>query len=1114
MTKKFIFILIFSLVFQNIYAQNTRVKFEKLSVENGLSQSTVMDMIQDSKGFIWFATLDGLNKYDGYDINVYWNSPNKENAITDNIVNCLYETPNENNEVLWIGTAANGICQYDRSKDYFISYRHNPKNKNSLSNDIITAIEGNNSELWIGTYKGLNLFNPTTKKFEHFIYNEEDLNSISSDTITVIVNDKKGNLLIGTLNGFNIFNKKTKKFKRYFTTNGLCNNEITSIAINNKNEIFIGTTNGISILNQNTDEIITISDQITDKIDINHLSVTSILLDLDSSIWIGTNRDGLIRYNLITDKVDLFINNPALKNSISINSITNIYLDKSDILWIGTSLGGVNKWNRAADDLTVFRHNPYDENSLSASQVRCIYTGKNDIVWIGTVEGGLNKWNTELNKFEHYKHNEANPNSISHNHVRTILEDKNNNFWIGTDGGGLNKFNKETKTFKSFQHSQKDPLSISNNRVWKIIEDSKDRLWVATFGGGLNMFDKQAEVFYALKYDAKDSTSISSDLVTTIFEDNEGTLWIGTFNGLNKLYPDGNQFLRYNYEPENLNSISNDRIYSIYQDKKGYLWIGTKGGLNKLDIKTGEITRFTTDNSELPNNVILGILEDDGNIWVSTNNGISRINLETNRIKNFDIGDGLQSNEFLAGACFKDKNGQLFFGGIDGFNAFYPKNIIDNPHIPSIVITDFKVSNQDFILDSLVSVKKIIYLHHSQNDISFKFVALDFIFPEKNKYKYKLIGYDEKWNNNNFRRHAKYTNLPPGKYTFTVQGSNNDEVWNEKGRSITIIIKPAFWQTAWFQVSSVLFIIALTYLLYMLRVRQIKQRNKELEETVAERTSEIRQQNEEIKAQRDEIIVQKDQVEKHRQEITASIKYARRIQTAALPNNNYLTSIIPEHFVLFKPRDIVSGDFYWAGRKENKIIITAADCTGHGVPGAFMSMLGISFLNKIVNEDNILESNEILNKLRDEIINALHQEGSVSETKDGMDMTLCVIDTEKKTLNFSGAFNPLFIVHNNEIKEFKTDRMPVAIYDNMEPFNVHNVELSKGDTIYMSSDGYADQFSSETGKKFMKKRFRKLLLKISPETMEIQKELLEENYQAWRGTERQLDDIVVIGVKI
>ena len=343
---------------------------------------------------------------------------------------------------------------------------------------------------------------------------------------------------------------------------------------------------------------------------------------------------------------------------------------------------------------------------------------------------------------------------------------------------------------------------------------------------------------------------------------------------------------------------------------------------------------------------------------------------------------------------------------------------------------------------------------------------------------------------------------------------NNDGVWNNEGVSVQVIIHPAFWQTLWFKILIVLIVVSMFFLTYKIRVRNIKIQNKKLEEEVKRRTIEIRQQNEEIKAQRDEITIQRDSIEKHREEITDSIKYAKRIQTAALPSDNYLIKNIPEHFVLFIPRYIVSGDFYWASKRANKIIITAADCTGHGVPGAFMSMLGVSFLNKIVNEEKIIDANIILDKLRDNIINALRQNEDDNSSSDGMDMALCVIDLETKKIQFAGAYNPLYLIKNKELEIIKADRMPVAIYDHLKPFSSKEIQLQTGDRIYMFSDGYVDQFGGPKNKKFMSKRFKQTLLENADLPMEKQKQILDNTIENWKGNELQIDDIVIVGIKL
>ncbi len=1091
-----------------INAQNPRVKFEKLSVDEGLSQSTITSIIRDSRGFMWFSTLDGLNRYNGYEVKVYWNSPNNPNSIPDNITPVLYETPDKDKPTLWIGTSSNGLSKYNRLTDNFTNYKADKDNPKAISNNLITAIAGNNKELWIGTHKGLNKFNPQTETFSLC-----DKNLFTNDTISVILQDH--NLMwIGSKNGLTLYNPKAESSKKWYEKDGLPGKKINAIIKTNDNRIWIAGTRGLVYTDPEKIQFTDFTHRLTKEFNIPRPNITAILEDNDSSIWIATKNKGLIKYNPVNDKLYRYEHNPFLKHSLSINSVTSLFIDQTNILWVGTSLGGVNKWNRAAEKLTVFRHNPYDENSLSASQVRSIYIDKSKNIWIGTVEGGLNKWLKDKDHFEHYMHRAFDNKSLSHNHIRSILEDDKGRFWIATDGGGLNLFDRKKGIAKAYKYSPSNPDGISNNNLWDIMQDEKGQILIATHGGGLNILNPETGKFKHFRNKQGDETSLSNDLTTLIYQDSKGFIWVGTMDGLNRWYPKEGKFLRYGHKPGKNSQLTNNRIYSMHEDTEGFLWIGTKRGLNRFNPETGKFKHFTTDNSELPNNVILGILEEGENLWMSTNRGLVRMNKKNFKIKTFNMGDGLQSNEFLAGSCCKAEDGEMFFGGIDGFNAFYPHKVKDNPHAPQVIITEFRVSNKILPTDTSISEKKKIILKHRQNDISFGFVGLDFIFPTENKYAYKLIPYDKDWNYVGTRRYASYTNLQPGKYIFCVKGANSDKVWNDEDTEIEVIIEPAFWQTLWFKILSIVALIILILGIYQHRMQTIKRRNKELEKLVKLRTIEIRQQNEEIRTQRDEIQVQNNMISKQNEEITDSIRYAEKIQFAALPQPEELNEILPEHFIFFKPRDIVSGDFFWIGKQNNKIIITAADCTGHGVPGAFMSMLGISFLNKIVNEKQITDSGHILNRLRQNIISALRQKGGKHELKEGMDMALVVIDKEKKQIQYSGAFNPLIFVRNNEDQEIKAERMPVAIYEAMEPFKSTIINYQNGDCIYLFSDGYIDQFGGPDNKKFKKKPFRNILTKISTKPMQEQKQILEDIFYKWKKDEMQIDDIIVIGIRL
>ena len=1101
MNKLFVILVaIYSLSLQDSLAQPPNIKFEHITLEDGLSQSSIFSIVQDNKGFIWFATLDGLNKYDGYGITIYRNNPADSNSISDNVLNFLYVDDVENGGNLWIGTRGAGLCEFDETFDIFKSYYSEKENTKTISSNNVHAIWGNKDYLWVGTSNGLNRLNRKSGEFSRFYLG--DKKNKDQNIINSIVSSRHDTLWLATDNGLCLFDITNGAYK-FFTfllpnksQTGI--NKINALHTDKSDNLWLGTDNGLIRFNVDSKAYKIFQYKKSELSRFVHNKINSIIIDKDNIIWAATEKSGLYRLDPATNEFSAYKNDASVRSSLQSNNLLSLYQDKSDILWIGSSLGGVDKWNRAADELSLFRHNPYDENSLSSNQVRNIYEDNQGRIWIGTVQGGLNLWLKKDNKFKHYLNSPNKPNSISHNHVRAILEDKKGRFWIGTDGGGLNRFYPKTGKFKAYKTDNSGKTSDADgpgsNRIWRIIEAKNGNIWLATYGGGLNIFNPETGKFQIYK-NTTDKHSLSNNNVTTVFEDHSGIIWVGTFGGgLNRWDEKTKNFIRFEHDPKNKKTIGTNRVYAINEDSKGRLWIGQKGALSLYNRDSNDFTNYD-EKDNFPNNVIMGILEDrQGNIWVSTNSGLSKFNPATKKVRNYDIRDGLQSNEFLVGSFCKTKEGMLMFGGINGFNSFDPDKMVDNTNLPSVVITGFQISNQTVGFDTTISNKKLIVLNHKQNDISFDFVALDYIFPEKNQYKYKLVGYDKNWVDIKFKRYATYTNLSPGNYLFKVIGSNNDEVWNTKGTQISVIIEPALWQKLWFRILAAALLISMVLTWFYLRIRRIKQQNEYLEEQVRLRTAELREQQ---------------------REIMDSIVYAKRIQTAALPiEKNYAKEIISDHFVLFKPKDIVSGDFYWLGQKNGKTIIIAADCTGHGVPGAFMSMLGISFLNKIVNEKGITEPDEILNNLRKNVIYALHQTGAENESKDGMDITVCTILHDKMKLQFAGANNPLYFIREGQMQVIKGDKMPVAYYDFMQPFKLHELDIKKQDVFYQFSDGYADQFGGPKGKKFMYKPFRRLLSAISEKPMDEQKIILDSKIEEWRGDIEQVDDIVVMGVRL
>ena len=813
-------ILIISIQFSFIFinhssAQNRNFIFENLSVEQGLSQSSVLSICQDSMGFLWIGTEDGLNKYDGYKFTVYKNTPNDPTSLGDNRVNAIIEDRIGN---LWIGTSGGGLNMLDRKSGKFHRYKNILSDSNSLSNNVVLSIcEDISGILWIGTMGGgLNKFNPDTELFNNFLHSKSDKNSISHNIVYAIIEDSYHILWIGTWGGLNKYIRLKNKFIRYehnpSDLKSLSENKVFSIFEDKSKVLWVGTWGGGLNMFNRDDENFTRYHDHTKNLNNNNEVTTAMLEDPYGDFWIGTFGDGIYLLDERRNYIGEFYNNPDNASSLSNNRIYRIVGDRiSDIIWVGTVGGGLNKIDRRKGRFNHYTHQYNNPNSLSDKGVFAFCEDNSGLIWIGTYGGGLNCFERKSNQFKHYKNNPTDPNSLSDNRVSSILERKSGELWIGTFAGGMNKFEKKNNTFIRFIHNENDPNTLSDDKISVLFEDSFGTLWIGTVAGGLNRYDEINSKFISYKNDSNDLTTLSHNRIYSIFEDKSRTIWIGTFGGgLNKFNRITEDFTHYIYDPENVFSISNNKIYSIFEDKSGYLWIGTVGGgLNKFD-RERDIFYHYREKDGLANDVIYGILEDDrGNLWLSTNRGLSRFNISEESFKNFDLRDGLQHDEFNQGAALKNRSGELFFGGINGFNIFHPDSIRDYTEKPDIVITDFQLLNKPVsigfdtlwnrtILEKTISETKVIELNHNDNVFSIEFAALDFRNPEKNKYAYIMEGFNLDWTYTDAqRRFVTYTNLDPGEYIFRIKGSNADGIWNEEGASLKFIIHPPWWTTWW-----------------------------------------------------------------------------------------------------------------------------------------------------------------------------------------------------------------------------------------------------------------------------------------------------------------------------
>jgi serine phosphatase RsbU (regulator of sigma subunit) len=568
------------------------------------------------------------------------------------------------------------------------------------------------------------------------------------------------------------------------------------------------------------------------------------------------------------------------------------------------------------------------------------------------------------------------------------------------------------------------------------------------------------------------------DLYVTDLEKVGEHIYCATEGGLSVFNIKGEHLRNFTTE----DNLSSNVCIDLVSGMDGNLWIATDRGLSKLII--GEkpvIEKMGLENGISANTAYFVEFADSCFLWIGTERGLIRLDNFSGSVRRYGYSDGFTPVETNARAVAKGRNGDLWIGTVAGLVHYVPKYDRIDLNPPILNLKPPMVDGEPYFQeDSLKGT--VASFPYNRNSLEFQFTGIHTTIPEKNRFSYILEGFDEQWSTPGEEHSASYKKIPNGNYVFKVKAYNLDGVSTDEDLSFAFSIKPPFWKTAWFILFDVLAGLALIYGFIVYRERQMIREKRVLETKVKIRTREIEDQKVEIEAQRDEIVVQN-------KEITDSIHYARRIQHAVLPGKQALEKSLPEHFILLKPRDIVSGDFFWVEQKHERVIVCAADCTGHGVPGAFMSLLGLTFLNEIVNKDEILKASEILDRLRLYIINAMSHKDT--QAKDGMDLSLVVLDRQLNQMEYAGAYNPLVMIRDGEMIEYKADKMPVGKHIGEErPFTNHRIQLQKGDVIYLFSDGFPDQFGGEKGGKYKSRPFRRLLQSISSEPMEKQEQLL------------------------
>ncbi|MDX2250260.1 MAG: two-component regulator propeller domain-containing protein [Bacteroidia bacterium] len=854
------------------------LRFFHFSVEDGLSHGSVNTLLRDSQGFMWIGTSDGLNRYEGYESLIFEHVPGDPFSLSANTVTTLMESPEGD---IWIGTSGGGISIYHPQTEVFSHYRHNPSDSSSLSNDYVNIIyRDREGTIWVGTNLGLNRFIPGKKGDTGSFTVFSSRNShLSNNTITTLWQDPAGVLWAGTENGLNLlrfqphsphpqitgFNRDTT---HSFRLKSLNIKQLYEDPLYPGRILWVATRQGLHRIALDSlskpVELIYFTHNPDDPVSISEEFVTSVVRDETGTLWAGTRGGGLNQF--IEDSLLHFVhylNDPNDPFSLGGDRVVTLFSDNMGLLWAGLETNGISRLviaqgkSHVPSEKSVYRqfqHHLSPEESpqnLYANVITALYEDRRGVLWIGTEGSGCRKVAAD-GAVTFFFPDARNPFGLSHSIVTTFTEDPKGNLWVGTFGG-LNKYLPEKEGFIRYFAEPDKPGGLNNQRIFATFFDEEGILWLGTRGGGLNRFDPATEIFTAYRHDPGLPQSISNDHVWTLEPEGKHQLWVGTDEGLNLFDKRTGTFRNFTHQPGNPTSLSNNFINILFRDRKGTLWIGTDGGGINQMIKEGEqvFFRYFSKKDGLPDNVIYGIEEDlAGNLWISTNKGLSRFSTETNSatysaFKNYDLNDGLQDNEFNIGAHFRSPSGKMYFGGMNGYNSFFPAAITGNPFPPEVVITRLKILNETVFpgkkirngnipLKQTISKTSQLNLTYRDYVVSLEFAALNYVFPRKNRYAYKLEGFDENWIYTGDERKATYTNLDPGDYVFRVKACNNDGLWNETGASLFIHVSPPPWKTGWayllYIVFSGMLLAAFIYYRDQSRIRLEKARTDEREQ--------------------------------------------------------------------------------------------------------------------------------------------------------------------------------------------------------------------------------------------------------------------------------------------
>lgn len=1062
---KRIFALSLSLLSSTLLFAQT-LNLNQFGIEEGLPQSSIYTMLQDKDGNMWVGTMSGVSKYNGLSFENF----NKKDGLAENRVtsSCMDKDGN-----IWLGHWSGGISKYDAVKKKFEEVMPGTI---EIKKTINSIFQDRNGVIWIGT-DGQGIIRSENGNFK----NITSADGLVSDVVYAFMQDKNGTVWIATSEGIAL--SKGNSLSKYESK--LLSGPVRSLLFDSQGNIWIGTTDKgiVRIGADQQTKIYNTSNGLA------HENIRVIFEDAKGTIFFGTYGGGVSKYLPQLEangyKGPIF-QTISFKHGLSNDRVLSIIQDREKNIWIGTYLN----LNQYFDEqFEIYGNNEGLDNSL----IWTVIQDKKGNFWVGT-EGGLvhfvpdaflsgegSKSQTSKYKFTKLTGKEGEVLNTS-----ALYEDMNGNIWFTDFGKGLSRLNPVTKKIDTYT-AEKGGFPV--NEIYSIAGDKDGNVWVGTNKGGLLKFDINTEKFEQFTTE----TGIGSDQVYTIFRDSKDRMWLGTLSGALTMY-DGSGFKTFTDKE----GYPSKFTLCITEDNNGNIWFGTYDmGIFKYD--GSSFKNYTTKEGLSSNTPFLLACDDKNNLWIGSGLGVDRFNLKEETFKHYEKEDGFLGVEINPNAVCKDKDGGLWFGSIIGlvkYNSKLEKNneveaitIIKNPRL------DFKEAEipEDHVFSWF------------DNHFTFDFIGTSLTNPKRVKYKYMLAGLDTTWSPITKANSVTFPDLKPGEYTFMVKSCNNDGVWNAEPATFHFVITPPFWQTTWFWALSAVTGLVLIFLFVKWRERKLKKENLILEQKVVERTETISKQNIEL--------------EKRNEKITDSIDYAKRIQQAVFVSTQEIKSYPFESFLFFKPKDIVSGDFYWSYKKDdNTYFIAAADCTGHGVPGAFMSLIGYNMLNYCMKDLELEKPSAVLGMMRNLIRDTLKGNAADEKAmKDGIAMAFCKLDLRNMQLHFSGSYNPLYHVRDGELKEIKAERIPIGHTGESEQeqgnFLDHTVDIRKGDLIYLFTDGYADQTGGPNKKKFFYGPLKELFVSIHKLPMDEQQQKLDSTISEWMGEREQLDDITVIGIR-